>query len=286
MLAIVLSLAASLAYGLSDFIGGLKSRSQPLIGVLLVSQAAGLVLLVVAVAVHGEGPPGDEFVWLVLAAGVAEALGVSALYRGLAVGRMSVVSPVAATAPVVPVCAAIALGELPSALQALGVVLAATGIALTVLTGEGAGDEGRRAGALRTSVVLGLLSALGFGAFFVAVDAASEHDVPWALLGTRATTLVLVGLAAVVALRRSRRVRVERAALPAVASIGALIVAADAGFAVASTEGLLSVVSVLSALYPLVTVALAAALLGERLTTPQRAGVACAFGGIVLVSVG
>ena len=84
MLAIALALGSSLAYGVSDFLGGLKSRSLPLLAVLLVSQGTALVLLAGVVVPFGEGPPGGSFVLYAAIAGLSETVGVAALYRGLA----------------------------------------------------------------------------------------------------------------------------------------------------------------------------------------------------------
>lgn len=102
MTAIALAIGSSLVYGVSDFLGDLKSRSLPLLAVLLISQASALFLLNALVIVRANGPPGGEFIVYGVLPGLAEAVGTAALYRGLAVGTMSIVAPVAATAPVVP----------------------------------------------------------------------------------------------------------------------------------------------------------------------------------------
>jgi drug/metabolite transporter (DMT)-like permease len=276
VLAIGLALASSLVYGVSDFLGGSKSRSVPLLTVLLISQTTALALLAAIVVVRGEGPPGGEFVVYAVLAGVSEAVGVATLYRGLAVGVMSIVAPVAATAPVVPVVAAIALGEPPAALQGAGIALGIAGIAIISLD-----PSGERSGDVRTSLLFGLLTALGFGGFLVALDGASEGGVPWALLVARITTVAVFALAFVV---RRPPGGVRRADLPVLALIGALVVGADSMYAVASTKGLLSVVSVLSSLYPVVTIGLARCYLRERLRPHQRIGVAAALSGAVTIS--
>lgn len=101
MLAVILAIGSSLGWGVSDFLGGLKSRSVPLISVLLVSQVIALVLLAAMVLALGGGPLGGAFLLFAALAGVSETVGVAALYRGLAVGVMGIVAAVAATAPVV-----------------------------------------------------------------------------------------------------------------------------------------------------------------------------------------
>ncbi|HEV2074616.1 MAG TPA: EamA family transporter, partial [Thermoleophilaceae bacterium] len=121
MLAVALGLGAGLAWGLSDFLGGLKSRRLALLAVLLVSQLTGLAILLVVTAVRGEGPPGAGFLAVGALGGVAGTVGIAAFYRGLAVGAMGVVAPISATAAIVPLVAGVASGERPSALQAAGI---------------------------------------------------------------------------------------------------------------------------------------------------------------------
>ena len=277
MLAVGLALAANLAYGVSDFLGGLRSRSLPLLSVLLVSQATALVIAFIVVIVSGESPPTDYLHYGVLA-GLGEALGVAALYRGLAIGTMSVVAPLGATAPVVAVVVGIALGEAPSAIQGAGIALGIAGVALI-----SSSEERPKGHPLGASVVFGMLTALGFGTFFVGMDAASEGSVPWALLAARCTTIVIFGVAFAV---RARPLDLDARDLPVLAGIGALIVSADSLYAIASTQGLLSVVAVLSSLYPVVTIALARIYLHEELGGMQRLGVPAALAGAAIVSLG
>jgi drug/metabolite transporter (DMT)-like permease len=114
-----------------------------------------------------------------------------------------------------------------------------------------------------------------------ALDGASEGGVPWALLVARLTTVTVFAIAFLV---RRPAVAVRRGELPALALIGALVVGADSMYAVASTKGLLSVVAVLSSLYPVVTIALARCYFRERLRPHQGVGVAAALYGAVAIS--
>lgn len=297
MLAIVLALGSSLVYGVSDFLGGLKSKSLPLLWVLLISQGSALVVLALIVLGSGEGPPSSAYVGYAALAGLSEAVGVAALYRGLAVGVMSIVAPIAATAPVVPVVVAIFLGELPAPIQGAGIVLALAGIAV-ISWGTGPEEQppvrcppGEVAGAgpgrfrvtpeVGTSILFGLLTALGFGGFLVGMDAASEGSVRWALFVARLASVAAFATAYVVT---RPPLAVRRAELPVLALIGLLIIGADSLYAVASTEGLLSVVVVLSSLYPAVTIALARVYLHERLERLQQVGVAAALCGAVAIA--
>ena len=94
MLALALALGASVAWGGSDFVAGLASRRMPLLAVLVGSQVAGLVLLLGLLAATGEAPPPGGAVLAAAIAGVAELAGFAALYKGLAVGPMSIVAPI------------------------------------------------------------------------------------------------------------------------------------------------------------------------------------------------
>ncbi len=276
MIAVALALGASVVYGFSDFLGGTRSRALPLLSVLVVSQATALTLVLVLVAAVGDDPPSRETVVYGALAGVGEAIGMAALYRGLAVGKMGIVAPLAATAAVVPVLVAFATGEQPSPLQGVGFVLALGGV-VTISALQG----GEGAGRLRASVFFGLLAALGLGGFLVGMDASSEGGVHWALLCARLVTLTLFG-AAMLAARA--RVEVPRPELGAVALIGVLLFAADGMYALASTEGDLGAVAVLSSLYPVVTIVLARVYLGERIARPQQLGALLVLAGVAAIS--
>jgi drug/metabolite transporter (DMT)-like permease len=280
MLAVALALGSSLAWGVSDFLGGVKSRTFPLFLVLLISQGAALIVLAVIVAALGEPPPGGDFLLFAALAGIAETIGVAALYRGLAVGVMSIVAPVAATAPVVPLVVGVALGEQPGTVQGAGIALAVVGIVITACRSDPGGEREQAVGA---SVLFGALCALGFGSFYVAMDAASEGEIQWALLLARATSVA--AFLVVIAATRPRPVPRSRD-VPVIALIGILIIAADAMYATASTKGVLGVVAALSTLYPIVTIALARIYLSEEVERRQQLGIALALGGVVAISAG
>ena len=224
------------------------------------------------------GPSPERAPGYAAIAGLSETVGVAALYRGLAIGMMSIVAPVGAAAPVVPVVVGIVLGEFPTPIQGASIVLAVTGIAIT---SWGRPSGGVAATGLASSISLGLLAALGFGSFFVAKDAASEGGVPWALLVARLTAVTL--FTAVMFLRRAP-LAVRGAELPGTALIGVLIVGADSMYAIASTQGLLGVVAVLSSLYPVVTIGLARVYLRERIERLRQIGIAMCLGGVVAIS--
>ncbi len=276
-LALVLALGSSVVWGTADFAGGSLSRRLPVLGVTLVSQGAGFVALLVAVGLRGE--VGPRSVLLGLAAGVGGGLGLAAFYRALALGTMSVVSPIAACGALVPFLLSIATGERPSPIALAGAVAALTGAVLASL-------EERRAAAASPerarAVLLAVVAAIALGLFVYFLGLGSRQGDPLStLVGARVGSLaVLVGVAAVL----RAPVSIARSSLAAVAAVGLADVSANALFAVASTHGLLALVSVLGSLYPIVTVLLAHVLLGERLTRAQRAGVALALGGVAVIA--
>lgn len=282
MIAVSLALTASLAWGVADFLAGLKSRALAVPAVLVVSQPAGLALAA-ALVIARDAPPPDarHALYAVLGGGVG-VLGLAAFYKGLAVGAMSVVAPVSATAAAVPLTMGVATGERPSAFQAAGVGLALLGV---VLASREAEVEARRRTRVAAGFGFALLAALGFGFFFVAIDAASAEgtDVLWVTLLLRSASFSVV-LAAALALRP--RLPRRPASVAALLLVGVLDMSANALFAAASTRGLVSVVAVLASLYPVVVVVLARIALHERIARTQQAGVVLALAGVALISAG
>ena len=189
MVAIVLGLGSSVCWGLADFLGGLQSRRVPVVGVLLFSQAAGLVGIAVIVALSGEGAPSAEDMLPAALAGAGGAIALSAFYRALAIGTMSIVAPISATGAAVPVIVGVATGDRPAVLQVVGIAAATAGI---VLASREASPDEDRAAANRLSIGLALFAAVGFGAFFVGMSAGADASVLWALLVARASSVIML----------------------------------------------------------------------------------------------
>ncbi len=278
MLGPLLALTASASWGLGDFLAGLRARRLPVVTILVVAQAAGLGAIALVVAIRGVGPPEARYLLYGSLAGMAGAVGLVALYRGLAVGPMSIVAPISATAAVVPVVADLVAGERPGPVQTAGIALAVLGVALASRTRSGGRSRGAASG-----VGLALVAALAFGLLLVALGAASDGDPYWGTLSMRGTSFSLVVLAALL-LRPS--FELGEGDLPVLIAIGVLDTAGNVLFAVATTESLLSVAAVLGQLYPVVTVLLARAVLGERMTRVQGTGVVAVFGGVALIAAG
>jgi drug/metabolite transporter (DMT)-like permease len=276
-MSIVLALAASLMWGVADYRGGLASRRHPLPAVLAFSQLAGLLGLLVIVAVRGL-----DYTPAALAEGVAAgllgAVAVTAFYRSLAIGTMSIAAPVLSTSAAIPVVAGLATGDRPSLLQLAGIALALGGVVLS--SAERSGDHETTA-AQRLSFLLAVVAMLAIGVQLVLLSAAAETDPLLGATATRGTSVVIFAAVALVL-----RPVVAPTALPDLALIGILDAFANLAYSAATTGGFLSVVAVLSTLYPVVTVALAHRHLGERLAGPQRVGVALALLGVAAISAG
>ena len=282
MAAVALALLSSLSWGTADFLGGLKSKQVPVAAVLLLSQAPMILPLAVWALLEGEAAPGRGLV-LGAVAGAAGAVALGAFYRGLAIGTMSIVAPISAAGAVVPVVAGVASGERPGTLQVLGIAAAIIGVVLAAREAPG-GDAAHVADA-RRSVLLALVAACGFGTFLALMDPATEASVPWALLAARTASSVCV---AAVVLARGIDIApgLRGAVLPAILLVGVLDISANALYALALGTGLLSVVSVLGSLYPVMTVLLARLLLGERVQRSQEVGVAGVLVGVALIAAG
>lgn len=280
MTALALALTSSLCWGISDFVGGLQSRRVPLLVVMLISQWVGLLGLLVLLGLRGTGPPDIARLVPAALAGTAGLAALAAFYRGLAIGTMSIVAPIAATGVAVPVIVGVAGGDRPGGLQLAGLVAATIGVVLASREGDASGVSAARR---RMSVGLALVAALGFGSFFVGLRISARTDVLWALLAARAT-----GCACLLLLAVGRRVRLTGlgVSLPLLVIVGLLDLSANATYAVATRHGLLSVVAVASSLYPLATVALARLVLKERVRRVQEFGIAVAVLGVVLLAAG
>jgi drug/metabolite transporter (DMT)-like permease len=291
MAAIALGFASALVWGAADFLGGLKSRQLQLLTVLLISQAAGLVGVVIWAAARGEGLPSEVVPWAISNA-ISGTVGLAAFYRALSVGAMGVVAPISASAAVIPVVVGVAGGERPGALQLAGIAVAIAGVAVASYEprdaplhepGAATGEPRSPRAGTSTGVGLALLAALGFGVFFVGLDRGSDHDLVWTLVIGRSLS---TGLLAAVAIFARPSFEMTGRDFNAVIAVGVLDMGANALFAAGSTLGLVSVVAVLGSLYPVTTLLLARFLLGERLHRIQRGGAVTALVGVALISAG
>jgi drug/metabolite transporter (DMT)-like permease len=282
MLAIALALGSSVLWGLSDFLGGLKSRSVPVAVVLATMYATSLLAMAIFVGVRGEAPPSAGAVAIGLGAGLFGIAALTMFYRALAIGTMSVVAPVASTGVALPVLVGLASGDKPGLVGSLGLVGAVIGVMLASRESAPGTPVAR---AQRASVLLAIGAGFAFGAYFVLAEIASRDDVGWALLLSRLSATPLIVASALVVLHRGGR-RLRGRELAAVGVIGLLDLGANVLYNSSTTIGELSTVAVAGSLYPVMTVLLAGVLLGERVRGVQRAGIVLTLVGVALIALG
>ncbi|MCW5951813.1 MAG: DMT family transporter [Propionibacteriaceae bacterium] len=274
----LLGLVASVCLGVSDFLGGTLARRVPLLTVLLLSQAVGVIAVLPRLLLDEPGGDlGPAVLWGVIG-GVGVAIGVSSLYQALATGTMGVVAPLAALSVVVPLMAGLLAGDALGPLLMLGMAVAVLGTVLAT----GPEVRGGARGGIRP-VLLALLSALGFGVSNLTVAWGSAHHVTATLLANAVTALLLY---LVIALARRHVPRASGRPLLGIVAIGILGFLANLCFALASLSGLLSVVAVCASLFPAVTALLGWWVHGERLSAVQLAGVVLVFLGVGTIAAG
>ena len=239
----------------------------------LVGMAAALAL---AIARHEPLPQGPDLFWS-MATGVAGIIGITSLYRGLAVGRMGVVAPTTGVVgAVIPVVVGFMTEGLPSVSAILGIAVALVAVVL-VTRAPGHGD-GRPSG-----IRWALTAGVAIGIFNVCVGQISDAGAFGPLVVIRVIQTVILAVL-IVAWRQPYRV--ERSIVPKVVAIGLLDMAGNAAFILATQTGMLAIAAVLSSLYPVMTVLLAVTFLRERVTRSHLVGIALTALAIALIAAG
>jgi drug/metabolite transporter (DMT)-like permease len=272
---VVLSALAALGYGASDFAGGVAARRIRPTTALLYGEPAGLLVIVLTTDLGGTFSL--RTVILSALAGMCGLVGLGLMYRLMASQMLSVVSPVTAVvAAAVPLGFGILAGEHPGPAAWAGVAVGLIAVALM------SGARGGAPAAVRLRVALTALgSGGGFGAYFVLIAHAGDGTGTWPLVLSRMFALVV--LVPLAMRRRALLVPTASAGLFAIAA-GLSDAAADAAFLLATREGSLSLVGVITAFYPAVTVLLAVVLLRERAGWVTCAGVALSGVSIALIA--
>jgi drug/metabolite transporter (DMT)-like permease len=215
-----------------------------------------------------------------IAAGLTTAIGLTAVYRALAIGPMSVVAPISATGVLIPVIVGIASGDHPSPAQGLGIVLAIVGMLVVVReSSETAPADATESRSL--AIALAAASALGLGAYYLTVDGVQEGQTSWFLLVGQLSAAVVLAVV-IVARHLALPSRADRLKIT---YLGAQSFAAWAQTTAAFNAGHLSLTATIISMYPLVTVVLAVRVTHEALTRLQAVGLVAAFVGIALIAV-
>jgi drug/metabolite transporter (DMT)-like permease len=242
----------------------------------MVSQLVGTVLALVLAIVRGETMPLPEDLPWSICGGLTGGIGIVALYRGLAIGRMGVVAPVTGVlAAVIPVTFGIAVEGLPTITVIVGIALAIVAVVLVSRVDDGRGGA--------SGLGLALVSGVAIGGFGIAINQISAGHAFGPLTIIRASEAVLIG--AIIVIGRQAW-RTDRRWLPAMAGVGVLDMAGNAGFILAVQAGSLAIAAVLSSLYPVTTVILATIVLRERVTRSHAVGIVLAVAAIVCIAVG
>ncbi|MBJ7332030.1 MAG: EamA family transporter [Solirubrobacteraceae bacterium] len=287
MIAILLALSAAVSWGTGDFLGGMAARRYALLWVLLASAFGGLLLSGVATVVSGDSAPTQEHLLLAAAAGLAGLVALAAFYQALAIGTMSIVAPITATGSAIPVLwGVIGRGESLTLFAVIAIVVAVCGVILASREQDKAETTGVDDATHRRSILLAIVAAIGFGTIFTLIAEAGEESIFWPAAALKATTLAAVVL--IVLLAGSRRAtwgaRPRGLQWWFPISIGFFDVTANMTFAAAAQRGALAITSVVSSLYPVITVLLAFFFLHERLAVSQRVGVVMALVGVAMLA--
>jgi drug/metabolite transporter (DMT)-like permease len=277
----ILALGAAILYGTADFLGGAASRRASALAVLSVTAPVGLTVVIIAILATG-GPIRLAGFWWGVAGGAAGGGGLIAFYAGLAAGPMSVVAPVSAlVSTVLPVGVAVAQGERPGPAVVAGAVICLVAITLVSMEGSRPGGSGR---ASLRGLGYGLAAGLGFGLFFLFLRIAGTAGVLWPAGASRLAGAVIALAAAAATRTRPLWWRADRRSFGMAVASGVFDATANVCYLLATRAGLFGLVVVITSLYPGITVLLARLTLGERMRPIQRAGLALAAVGVILIT--
>ncbi len=273
----IFGLGSALAWGAGDFGGGLASRRAPVFGVVFISQVVGMSLALGLALLLGETWFSIADLGWSIAGGIAGGIGITSLYRALAIGRMAVVAPVTAVlAAMIPVAVGFTTEGIPNQVVLAGIALAVVAVLLVSRVEDE--TDGRSAG-----LGLALLAGIGFGLFGVSIGQFGDGHVFGPLAVVRATEAIM--LIGVIAVTRSPW-RPPRDLILAIGAVGVLDMAGNGAYILSAQAGSLAVAAVLSSLYPVTTVILATVFLHERVGRTHLLGIALAVIAVTLIAAG
>jgi drug/metabolite transporter (DMT)-like permease len=272
---VVFALLASLGWGVADFGGGLASRRAPVLGVLLWSQAASLTVGVPILLASTEPQMRPVDILIALGGGIFAALGLALLYRGLSVGRMGVVAPIAAVITAgLPVLFGFATEGVPSVFALIGIAFAIVSVVL--VSRQPAANDGRPSG-IQYAIGAGTVFAL----FTISASQLADDLIISPVVAFRFASILTVATWILVG---RQPWRVSRRLLPALLAIGVIDMAATATYLNAIAIGPLAIAAILGSLYPVLTTILAVVVLRERVTPTHVIGIIAAGAAVVLIA--
>lgn len=279
-MALLLAVGAAAGWGATDYFGGHATRlNTPVFVVVAVSELLGVVLLAPVLLARGVAPPGSPRLLLAAVAGLAVTVELGLVYRALSRGDAFITAPVGAFGAAAAVAIGLIGGDPLDLAIAGGLLCALLGGGVSAWTSPNAGS---RTTAQTVAICAGAAAALG--TMLTCLHAAGRLDPYWATAIEHLATALSAGFLAVVGQRRSpRRSASWRAQLPTLALVATLGAGGDLAYATASHGGALSVVSAISSLYPVTTIALAYMVQGRRTTRVQLLGICVALAGAALL---
>ena len=269
-----LSLSAAVSWGAADFSGGIATKTANVFSVIVVAHATGLAFMLLLALLVGEPIPGWTSLLWGIVAGLAGGIGLAALYKALAVGKMGINAPLSCViTALVPLLFSFSTEGLPHAVQLIGFVVALLSIWL-IATQRGAAEGSQGLG-------LAVVAGIGFGGFLLFIKLTGSEAVFWPLVSARAASFLLMLAITVI---RGGDWKHSRGSVSYMLLAGILDSGANALYVAAAQRGRLDVAAVLSSLYPASTVMLARLVLKERLSRQQRVGMAAALIAVSLIA--
>ena len=276
---ILFSLLACCAWGTSEFLGGMKNRSVPLLVLLIGMELSGLLVIIIIVFLFAGEVPDLKYILYAITAGTFGIIGVASIFHGMSIGTIGVVSTIGATSTIIPILYDLLTGNRLSFCQGAGIVLAIGGI---VLLTEGKISLNKKT-YLTASAGFAVAGAFFFGLYFIFIDLASNQDPYWAACFSRVATITIIGTG--IAIKRPTY-HLTKSDVSIIVVIGLFDACGVVAFNMATTFGLVGIVSVIASLYPIITIMLARIFLKEKMNTFQKIGVLGAMAGVALISGG
>lgn len=278
--AIWLAVGAAVAWGTADYFGGASRGRTPVLVVVAVTELFGLCLLIPVLVARGVPPPASPRLLLAAVAGAGVTIELGLIYLALSRGEGFITASVGALGAAAAATAGLIAGDPLDTLIGAGLACALAGGGISAWTSAGSNRGG---GPLRSAALCGGAAA-GVATMFISLRAAGRLDPYWATAVEHASTALCAVLIELAAGRRPRRRRLpEVSQIPGLALVAFAGVAGDLAYVIASQHGTLSMLSAVSSLYPVATIALAVAIQHNRPNRIQLAGITVALAGAAVL---